>query len=231
MQMWTVTAGLDAAHATLEWGVLLLASCPEVQAKCQEELDRVLGPTKPPLYTERQALPYVTYLKVTFLLAWLFEKSFYVLFLSRLYCTAFTELYYIQLRWVIFVVIVRPSPTKLAGSVWSTRSAYRIAVRMICPCGTISFQKVHLKISAEIGSGEKKVIRLKRWWHCMNKWWLTLFRRLVLAITDATVVFHFYGTHFSEDIWKDPFVFRPERFIDAEGKFQASHNSLPFGTG
>ena len=48
---------------------------------------------------------------------------------------------------------------------------------------------------------------------------------------DASVIVHYYGIHFSEAIWADPFVFKPERFLDAQGRYQANPNNLPFATG
>jgi cytochrome P450 family 2 subfamily J len=51
-------AGLDATLATLQWGILLLSSSPQVQRRCQEELDGVLGNTKMPAYSDRNLLPY-----------------------------------------------------------------------------------------------------------------------------------------------------------------------------
>lgn len=34
-----------------------------------------------------------------------------------------------------------------------------------------------------------------------------------------------------QEYWKDPYVFRPERFIDAEGKLIQDPHFMPFGIG
>lgn len=40
-----------------------------------------------------------------------------------------------------------------------------------------------------------------------------------------------YGVHFDKKIWGDPEVFRPERFINSEGKLVKKDYSIPFGAG
>ncbi|KAG8223771.1 hypothetical protein J437_LFUL001491 [Ladona fulva] len=40
-----------------------------------------------------------------------------------------------------------------------------------------------------------------------------------------------YGLHHDPKIWGDPFNFRPERFLDSNGKFVKHAALLPFGAG
>ena len=40
-----------------------------------------------------------------------------------------------------------------------------------------------------------------------------------------------HSTHMNEATWGDPFVFRPERFINEDGKFVKNHNLIPFSVG
>ena len=40
-----------------------------------------------------------------------------------------------------------------------------------------------------------------------------------------------YSMHMSKELWGDPENFRPERFLDAEGKFKKSEYLQPFGMG
>jgi cytochrome P450 len=50
----------------------------------------------------------------------------------------------------------------------------------------------------------------------------------------ATVTVNIYDLHHSEKLWKDPFVFDPERFAeDGEGTREAGEGIswIPFGTG
>nr|KAF6269277.1 cytochrome P450 family 2 subfamily W member 1 [Pipistrellus kuhlii] len=53
-----VMAGTETTAATLQWAVLLMGRHPGVQDRVQEELDRVLGPGRPPRPEDQQALPY-----------------------------------------------------------------------------------------------------------------------------------------------------------------------------
>ena len=52
-----LVAGTDTSAQTVSW-TLLLANCPEVQAKVHEELDRVIGPDALPAVDDRTRLPY-----------------------------------------------------------------------------------------------------------------------------------------------------------------------------
>ncbi|KAM4820530.1 cytochrome P450 2W1 [Thomomys bottae] len=51
-------AGTETTSATLQWAMLLMAKHPDVQGRVQEELDRVLGPGRPPRPEDQRALPY-----------------------------------------------------------------------------------------------------------------------------------------------------------------------------
>ncbi|XP_027730858.1 cytochrome P450 2W1-like isoform X1 [Vombatus ursinus] len=53
-----VMAGTETTSTSLQWAVLLMAKYPEVQAKVQDELDRVLGASRLPEYEDQKALPY-----------------------------------------------------------------------------------------------------------------------------------------------------------------------------
>ncbi|XP_068940946.1 cytochrome P450 2W1 [Petaurus breviceps papuanus] len=53
-----VMAGTETTSTSLQWAVLLMAKYPEVQAKVQEELDRVLQASRLPEYEDQKALPY-----------------------------------------------------------------------------------------------------------------------------------------------------------------------------
>lgn len=45
------------------------------------------------------------------------------------------------------------------------------------------------------------------------------------------VIANFNGVLMNKDFWGDPEVFRPERFIDNEGKIVVPDYYLPFGFG
>lgn len=45
--------------AALSWFLLAMAMHPEVQAKAQAELDRIVGPDRLPQVANRDALPYI----------------------------------------------------------------------------------------------------------------------------------------------------------------------------
>ncbi|XP_070273148.1 LOW QUALITY PROTEIN: cytochrome P450 2W1 [Myotis yumanensis] len=53
-----VMAGTETTSATLQWAALLMGRHPSVQDRVQEELDRVLGPGRPPRPEDQRALPY-----------------------------------------------------------------------------------------------------------------------------------------------------------------------------
>ena len=40
-----------------------------------------------------------------------------------------------------------------------------------------------------------------------------------------------YALHRDESVWEDPFAFKPERFIDGEGKLVNFEKTLAFGYG
>lgn len=49
---------------------------------------------------------------------------------------------------------------------------------------------------------------------------------------DAIMLVSLYSLNMDKDYWKDPFQFRPERFVDDEGKLiQHTDQFLPFGLG
>nr|QTC11261.1 cytochrome P450 303A1 [Phenacoccus solenopsis] len=48
---------------------------------------------------------------------------------------------------------------------------------------------------------------------------------------DTMVIANFTGVLMDKKFWDDPEVFRPERFIDADGKVNVPENYLPFGFG
>ncbi|XP_038060608.1 steroid 17-alpha-hydroxylase/17,20 lyase-like [Patiria miniata] len=48
---------------------------------------------------------------------------------------------------------------------------------------------------------------------------------------NTGVLCNFYGLHFNEEYWPEPFVFKPERFIDEDGKFKSDEHMYPFGYG
>ena len=45
--------------ATMTWFMLGMTAYPEVQKKCQEELDRVIGRSRMPTLADRDSLPYI----------------------------------------------------------------------------------------------------------------------------------------------------------------------------
>ncbi|KAK7571915.1 hypothetical protein V9T40_014387 [Parthenolecanium corni] len=48
---------------------------------------------------------------------------------------------------------------------------------------------------------------------------------------DTMVIANFNGVLMDQEFWKDPEVFRPDRFIDADGKLNVPDQYLPFGFG
>lgn len=41
--MMSILAGIDTSRFTLYWALLLMAAYPEVQKKCQDEIDVIVG--------------------------------------------------------------------------------------------------------------------------------------------------------------------------------------------
>ena len=52
-------AGTDTSSQTVNWTLVLLANRPKIQAKVNEELDRVIGPDALPTVEDRTRLPYI----------------------------------------------------------------------------------------------------------------------------------------------------------------------------
>lgn len=48
---------------------------------------------------------------------------------------------------------------------------------------------------------------------------------------DSTVLINLYSVNMSKEIWGDPEVFRPERFLNNDGKILSHDKFLPFGLG
>ncbi|XP_022108362.1 steroid 17-alpha-hydroxylase/17,20 lyase-like [Acanthaster planci] len=48
---------------------------------------------------------------------------------------------------------------------------------------------------------------------------------------NTGVLANFYGLHFNEKYWPEPFNFKPERFIDESGNFKSNEHMYPFGFG
>jgi len=44
---------------TMTWFMLAMIAYPEVQKKCQEELDRIIGRTRMPTLKDKESLPYM----------------------------------------------------------------------------------------------------------------------------------------------------------------------------
>lgn len=48
---------------------------------------------------------------------------------------------------------------------------------------------------------------------------------------NTIVIPSLYSVHMDEQYWKDPFEFRPERFLDSNGDLVHHENFIPFGMG
>ncbi len=46
-----------------------------------------------------------------------------------------------------------------------------------------------------------------------------------------TVLFLFHAVHRDPNVWGDPYVFRPERFLDEDGKVFGRDRVMPFSLG
>ncbi|CAB0032549.1 unnamed protein product [Trichogramma brassicae] len=48
---------------------------------------------------------------------------------------------------------------------------------------------------------------------------------------DTIILMNFYSANNDEKVWKDPQEFRPQRFLDENGKLRSNSASIPFGLG
>ncbi|XP_014230693.1 methyl farnesoate epoxidase-like [Trichogramma pretiosum] len=48
---------------------------------------------------------------------------------------------------------------------------------------------------------------------------------------DTIILMNFYSANNDEKVWKDPQEFRPQRFLDENGKLRSNSASIPFGVG
>ena len=48
---------------------------------------------------------------------------------------------------------------------------------------------------------------------------------------DTVIIPDIYSIHMNPDLWDDPEEFRPERFIDADGKISKPPYFIPFSIG
>ncbi|CAM9785224.1 unnamed protein product [Lampetra fluviatilis] len=52
-------AGLETTSNTIRWGLLFMMMNPDIQARCHEEIDRVVGSERLPCMKDRRSLPYL----------------------------------------------------------------------------------------------------------------------------------------------------------------------------
>ena len=55
----TFLTSASQTATTMTWFMLAMIAYPEVQKKCQEELDRVVGRSRVPTLRDRESLPYM----------------------------------------------------------------------------------------------------------------------------------------------------------------------------
>lgn len=55
--------------------------------------------------------------------------------------------------------------------------------------------------------------------------------KICLILQDTMVICNFNGNLMDKDFWGDPDVFRPDRFIDAQGSIFIPDQYTPFGFG
>jgi cytochrome P450 len=48
---------------------------------------------------------------------------------------------------------------------------------------------------------------------------------------NATVAINLHGLHMNEELWEDPWSFKPERFLGPDGKLDVPEYFAPFGFG
>ena len=79
-------------------------------------------------------------------------------------------------------------------------------------------------------------VRLKKVTKCLihecvrRKLMLTLFWH-ISYVQGSMFVINIYGIHRSKDLWDDPEVFRPERFLDSDNRIVNAEKIIPFGHG
>ena len=60
---------------------------------------------------------------------------------------------------------------------------------------------------------------------------LTLFNEMFELFKGSLCGINIYAIHQSEDIWTDPTVFEPERFLNEDGEICNTDKIIPFGFG
>lgn len=53
------SAGLETVTSTLEWAIVFLIVYPEVQKKVFEEIERVIGTSRDPEFSDLRNMPYL----------------------------------------------------------------------------------------------------------------------------------------------------------------------------
>lgn len=62
-------------------------------------------------------------------------------------------------------------------------------------------------------------------------WDVFLYYILYTVLQNTMVLTGLYSYHNDPDVWGDPHVYRPERFLDENGALLKKDLSLPFGAG